>query len=74
MVLFDCSIDVKNVVLKNKLLYWLTFLQTQIGKNSPVILIGTMTDKLNLGKQKLETRYTEISKGNFVFYVFLFCF
>ena len=46
LLLFDYSVDLEEIISKNKLLYWFHFLQTQVGKNSPVILIATKVDIL----------------------------
>ena len=49
LLLFDLSKDVHRVVSENKLLYWLHFLETQIGRDTKVVLLGT---KLDLLEQK----------------------
>jgi hypothetical protein len=46
MLLFDCSLEVEEIVKENNLLYWFHFLQTQIGDKSPVIIIATKFDVL----------------------------
>eukprot|EP01091_Cochliopodium_minus_P008761 TRINITY_DN2038_c0_g2_i1.p1 TRINITY_DN2038_c0_g2~~TRINITY_DN2038_c0_g2_i1.p1 ORF type:complete len:804 (-),score=252.31 TRINITY_DN2038_c0_g2_i1:749-3160(-) len=71
LLLFDCSLDLRNIINKNKLLYWFHFLQTQIG-DATVILIATKLDLLfkNLQsenkeetmKQRLNTINDMISK------------
>eukprot|EP01091_Cochliopodium_minus_P011605 TRINITY_DN3333_c0_g1_i1.p1 TRINITY_DN3333_c0_g1~~TRINITY_DN3333_c0_g1_i1.p1 ORF type:complete len:825 (-),score=271.19 TRINITY_DN3333_c0_g1_i1:1543-4017(-) len=45
-LLFDCSLELENILIENKLLYWLYFIQTQIGKNTTVILVATKLDEL----------------------------
>lgn len=44
--MFDCSLPLDKVESENKLLYWFHFIQSQIGTNTPVILIATKIDLL----------------------------
>ena len=46
LLLFDCSLPLENLLSKNKLLYWLYFLQQRNGKGTTCILIATKTDLL----------------------------
>ena len=48
LLLFDCSVDMDKMVTKNKLLYWLNFLQTQVGENARVILLATKYDLMRM--------------------------
>ena len=69
LLLFDCSFELEELISKNKLVYWLHFLQTQIGKEASFILIGTKLDVLEnkfkklgfLNQQKLNERLIEIN-------------
>ena len=68
MLLFDCSYDLKEILSKNKLLYWLHFLQTQVESNANVILIGTKYDILyGMLKNGTEQRLNDIDKGKYFF-------
>ena len=46
LLLFDYSIEINELISKNKLLYWFHFIQSQIGINSSIILIATKLDLL----------------------------
>jgi hypothetical protein len=46
MLLFDCSLPINEIIKKNKLLYWFHFLSSQIGSDTPVIIIATKLDIL----------------------------
>lgn len=46
LILFDISFDPLEIISKNKLLYWLHFLQTQVGTNSRFILVASKYDLL----------------------------
>jgi len=70
--LFDCSFELEELISKNKLVYWLHFLQTQVGKEASFILIGTKLDNLEnkfknlfgkIDQQQLNKRLVEINKG-----------
>ena len=72
LLLFDCSFELEELISKNKLIYWLHFLQTQIGKEASFILIGTKLDVLEnkfksylgfINQQKLNERLIEINDG-----------
>ena len=70
ILLFDCSIELEKIVTQNKLLYWFHFLQTlcNVGKDSPIILVGTKVDVLeqNFGfferEAKVKQRMCEINE------------
>ena len=72
MVLFDCSLDVKDIIPKNKLTYWLHFLQTRLDNIPPVILVANKYDLLEkiitnenykFSKEKMDKRLEEINLG-----------
>jgi hypothetical protein len=46
LVLFDCSIELDDIVNENKLIYWLNFLESQIESKNKILLIGTKVDIL----------------------------
>lgn len=59
-LLFDCSIKTENIIKDNKILYWLNFIETQVGEKTKVILIATKVDilekKFNFFFRESETR------------------
>ena len=73
ILVFDCSIDPKEIISKNKIDYWLNFLNSQIGKDSSLMFIATKFDILEnkysnlFGKnnKKIQETLLEINQGKF---------
>ena len=64
LLLFNCSYDQNSEIIeKNKLVYWLHFLQTQVGNSASFILIGTKLDILeNQHKRNKQKRISQINE------------
>ena len=56
LIFFDCSVDLKDIIHQNKLLYWFHFINTQVGRGTSIILIAT---KLDLLEKQFEKREKE---------------
>lgn len=77
LLVFDCSHSVECIVEKNRLVYWIYFLQSHLKeKNIPIYLIGTKYDKLEnkMKEEKLQKRLKQINKGKTIFLIFFSIF
>ena len=74
MVVFDCSVELDNIISENNLIYWINFLETQlISKENQILLIGTKVDVIEKkfstlgfgGRDKVDGALFQIHKSKF---------
>ena len=54
ILLFDCSLDLDILISENKILYWLYFLQTQVGNDIRCLFLKTnILGELTINKNKI---------------------
>ena len=74
-VFFDCSLEMEEVMNKNKIYGWLNYLKSKVKKNTSVVLVGTKVDilqkKFSVFKQdiKIRERFLIINNG-IIYFIF----
>ena len=63
LLIFDCSLDFEEIVPKNKILYWLNFVESQIGSKTSVILVATKSDLIKKSPEEKKVHFEKINKG-----------
>ena len=72
MIVFDCSVDLNQIINQNKLVYWFNFLEKQVEIENKVLLVATKFDLLQkqfsnifgfIDQKKLIERLLRIHNG-----------